>query len=118
MHVSGNNNLRRDPRYQYSSLKRAEVRSDDGGGTGAAYGQTSKPQHDATVNDISASGASIRTSAKLATRQFIELSIDGLPPIAGNVVRAYNGVVAIEFSKDQESRQRLEREVQRLNRVA
>lgn len=118
MQITGHTPVRRDPRYRFPVEKRARIES------GVTAGQ--QDDHDAqffddleaTVRDISLSGAALNSAAAVSTGQYVELHIDGVPPIAGNVVRAYNGVVAIQFKKDEAARLRLEREVSQLNRVA
>lgn len=111
----------RDPRYRYPVAKRARIQAggqSDGGNLVADQDAAFFDDLEATVRDISQSGAALNSAAAMSTGQFVELQIDGLPPIPGNVVRAYNGIVAIQFRKDEAARLRLDREVSRLNRIA
>ena len=115
--AAGGGGVRRDPRYKFPDIKRARIEAEtqgDGGGSNKGLGI----DLDATVEDISLSGVALRSAAQVETDQFVQLHIDGMAPIAGNVVRAYNGLIAVQFNKDEAARQRLDREVQRLNKVA
>lgn len=121
MQITGQTPIRRDPRYRFPVEKRARIEAGLTSGQ-PAYQEDQDARFfddlEATVRDISLSGAALNSAASVSTGQYVELHIDGVPPIAGNVVRAYGGVVAIQFKKDEAARLRLEREVSRLNRVA
>lgn len=119
MRIGGAADLRRDTRYQFTAVKAARLKAASRQGEGSkGLGAAPTPLHDATVRDISAGGVSLNTSAKVDSSDLVELQMDGLPPMPGKVVRAYGGVVAIQFQHDENARLRLEREVGKLNAVA
>jgi hypothetical protein len=117
MQIGGAGYVRRDPRYRYPEVKRVRVEAggqgDGGGAASEAYSEL-----EGTVEDISLSGIALRSAADVGTDSFVRLHIDGMEPVAGSVVRAYNGVIAVQFEKDEVQRQRVAHEVERLNRVA
>ncbi len=99
---------RRDPRTPYP--KQATVRS---GGR----------QVEGTVEDISASGVAINMALPLdggqfENNQFVELQIEGLGQVTGNVARAYPGGVAVHFDADQEGRERIDEVIEKISRLA
>lgn len=119
MRISGSSDLRRDPRYQYPSAKAAKLKAaSQGQGGGQTASSQGNQMLDATVRDISSTGVSLNTAANVNTSQFVELQMEGMPVMAGKVVRAYGGVVAIQFAEDEAAKKRLQHEVKQLNRVA
>lgn len=118
MHISGAPAPRRDTRYTYAAAKSASVRTHESteDNTNSRFNEVDQASlHDATVRDISASGVALNTAAKFDTNQFVELQMEDMPPIAGTVVRAYDGGVAIKFDETEANRMRMEHEVRKLN---
>lgn len=120
MQIADAGRVPRAPRYRYPTAKTVRIAAAGAGfGTGERTADTEyDDEADATVQDISLTGMAVNSAARFSSGQMVELHMDGIPPLAGNVVRAYNDLVAVQFAKDEAARLRLEREVSRLNRVA
>ena len=105
MQIAPPGNNRRDNRYRYDGAKTARIR---------AGGQ----EIQATVSDISSSGIALNTAAYMATNDFVEMHVDGMGHVAGNVVRAYSGGVAVKFDLDEDAQRNVDKEIAHFNRVA
>jgi len=80
-------NHRRYPRYEDKRKVRVK-----GGEPGSAWDQ------EGTLDDISGSGASVRIDIPMHSNTFVDLHVQGVGHVKGNVVRAYDGGAAVSFS--------------------
>ena len=108
MKISSSNQRQRDPRYVYD--KPVRMQSDNGHDVAVAEGK---------VHDVSMSGVAVSMDVSLVENgQFINMHIEGLGQVAGNVTRVYEGGAAIAFNEDEETRKRVEAAISGLNQLA
>ncbi|MBT4890662.1 MAG: PilZ domain-containing protein [Rhodospirillales bacterium] len=114
MKITGSNLRNRDPRYVYD--KPVRIHSDDDN-IDEIEGQ--KRPAKGIVHNVSMSGVAISTDLALVENgQFVNMHIEGLGEIAGNVARVYKGGVAIAFEEDEESKKRVATALRGLNQLA
>ena len=90
------NNNRRYPRYSDSRSVRVKDQS-----TGAFW------DREGTLDDISGGGASIRIDVPLHNNAFVDLHVQGVGPVKGSVVRAYEGGAAVSFDIEEKEKAKL-----------
>ncbi len=107
MKVSGTSFRNRDQRYVYEKPVRLH-----------ADRQTfDSVLAEGTVQDVSLSGVAVSISAAVENGQFVEMHIEGLGAVRGNVARVYEGGAAIQF-EDDESRERAADTIRKMNQLA
>ena len=85
MKITGSNPRNRDPRYAYD--KRVRLQSDDEGFEGEVR------LTEGVVRDVSISGVAVSMDVALIENgQFINMHIEGLGQVAGNVAAALRGL--------------------------
>ncbi|MBT3905365.1 MAG: PilZ domain-containing protein [Rhodospirillaceae bacterium] len=90
------NNLRRYPRYADNRKVRVK-----GGADGSVWEQ------EGSLDDISGSGASVRIDIPMHNNAFVDMHVQGVGPVKGNVVRAYDGGAAVEFEMAESKKEQL-----------
>lgn len=114
MKITGTNLRNRDPRYVYNKPIRIQS---DGDGIDGIEGH--KRAAKGTVNNVSLSGVAINIDLALVENgQFVNMHIEGMGQIAGNVVRVYDGGAAIAFDGDEEAKKRVADTLRDLNQLA
>ena len=108
MRISGPDLRPRSPRYVYD--KPVRMRPRDEGRAGDLV--------EGTVNDVSLSGVALNISTNVANGQFVEMHIEGVGSVTGNVARTYQGGAAVHFDEDEETRRRVAATIGALNKLA
>lgn len=80
------NNLRNYPRY--ADNRKVRVKGDSFG---------SQLDYEGTLDDTSGGGASLRINVEMHNNAFIDMHVQGVGHVKGNVVRAYDGGAAVSF---------------------
>ena len=91
MKVLTSGHTARDHRFAYSSNKPAKLSHSNGDSA-----------VEVTVRDISASGVALNVETPYENGAFVQVHIEGMGKIRGNVIRAYEGGVAVRFQNRQD----------------
>ena len=108
MKISGTDLRPRSPRYVYDKPVRMRSRGEGRDGEFT----------EGTVNDVSLSGVALNIATDVANGHFVEMHIEGLGSITGNVARTYKGGAAVHFDEDEETRRRVAATIGSLNKLA
>ena len=100
------NNLRRYPRYADNRKVRVK-----GGADGSAWDQ------EGTLDDISGSGASLQINVQVHNNAFVDMHVQGVGHVRGNVVRAYDGGAAVSFDMADSKKEQLANSLAAFNKT-